>query len=436
MAPRTIYANLADGLQPFSLWDKSLADMGSLGIIPCTATGTNTVVLTPVVNALAPAPAYANKNQFSFTAAATSTGVITVNVGALGALPLYRSDAVTQATANDLVINVLYVIAFNAALNGGNGGFQQLTGGSSGASSTIGPPQGRLTLVSGVPVMGTSQAAKTSVIWTPVGGGLVPIYNGSTFVMTPVAEISQATTDTTKSPAAVGASQVFDMFVWNDAGTIRCTRGPAWTNATTRGYTLTSVNGIPLNTSAITNGPGASLGTWVGTVASNASSTIDFIYGAAGSGGVAGVFNVWNAYNQALIGCTVVNTAVTYVYASGTVRQAAGSAGMQVSWVNGSSQNSIPVSYSDIWTNTSTANPGVAKIGVAVDGITAFTNSFYFVFCGFAAGFTFTPRHDATINPGLGLHYIAALESGDTNANSFNQAGAGNTAGLTFQAWM
>lgn len=127
MAPRTIYANLADGLQPFSLWDASLADMGSLGIIPCVAAGANTIALTPVVNAFAPAPAYANKNQFSFTAAANSTGAITVNVGSLGALPLYRPDAVTQAGSNDLIVNIFYVIAFNPALNGGNGGFQQLT---------------------------------------------------------------------------------------------------------------------------------------------------------------------------------------------------------------------------------------------------------------------------------------------------------------------
>jgi hypothetical protein len=35
MAPRTVYANLQDGLQPFSLWDQSLADMGNLGVIPC-----------------------------------------------------------------------------------------------------------------------------------------------------------------------------------------------------------------------------------------------------------------------------------------------------------------------------------------------------------------------------------------------------------------
>lgn len=127
MAPRTTYANLADGLQPFSLFDQSFADVAALAIIPCTAAGANTIVLTPVPTAFSPFPTYANYHQFSFVAAVTSTGPVTINVtgqtGSLGALPLYRSD-LSQATAGDLVANVLYVIAYNTALNSGSGGFQ------------------------------------------------------------------------------------------------------------------------------------------------------------------------------------------------------------------------------------------------------------------------------------------------------------------------
>lgn len=123
MAPRTVYANLADGLQPFTLFDQSFSDVGSLGVMPCIATGTNAVVLTPLVNAFAPAPAYANLHQFSFVAAITSTAAVTLNIGGLGALPLYRSD-LTQASAGDLVQGILYVVTYNAALNSGGGGFQ------------------------------------------------------------------------------------------------------------------------------------------------------------------------------------------------------------------------------------------------------------------------------------------------------------------------
>lgn len=121
MAPRTVYNNLADGLQNLSLWDQSLADMGNLGMIPCTASGTNAVTLTPMASAFA--PNISNPPQqlqnFTFVAAATSTASVTIN-----GLKLYKEDGVTQAAANDLLANVLYGIAYNSALNSGAGGYQ------------------------------------------------------------------------------------------------------------------------------------------------------------------------------------------------------------------------------------------------------------------------------------------------------------------------
>ena len=121
-------------------------------------------------------------------------------------------------------------------------------------------------------------------------------------VPTATVELSQATTDTTKSPAAVANNSLYDMFVWNDSGTIRCTRGPAWTNATTRsaGTALVLVNGIYLNNASITNGPAASRGTYVGTIASNGTATIDFVFGTITTNGGAGNLNIWNAYNRVL----------------------------------------------------------------------------------------------------------------------------------------
>lgn len=123
MAPRTTYANLADGLQALGLWDASLADMGKLGVTPCSATGTNALVLTSVAAAFAPAVAYANNNQFGFVAPATSTGVVTAKVDSLGTLNVYRNDGVTQATSGDVVIKGFYSLIYSAALNAGAGGF-------------------------------------------------------------------------------------------------------------------------------------------------------------------------------------------------------------------------------------------------------------------------------------------------------------------------
>src|ERR1700756_4668108 len=118
MAPRTVYANLPDGLQPFSLWDQSLADMGLLGAIPCSASGTNAITLTPLPNAFAPnVTAYSNYLLFSFVAPATSTGSLTAKAQGQSFLNIYKSDGVTQAGAGDILIHVLYIVGYNSALN-------------------------------------------------------------------------------------------------------------------------------------------------------------------------------------------------------------------------------------------------------------------------------------------------------------------------------
>lgn len=92
-------------------------------------------------------------------------------------------------------------------------------------------PQGRLTLASGEPVMSSNQAGKTSLFYTPYVGNSVPIYDGSVFVPTAFAERSNDLTQgaTGKAgPSAAGPYQCIDAFVWNDAGTVRLTRGPKW----------------------------------------------------------------------------------------------------------------------------------------------------------------------------------------------------------------
>lgn len=130
MAPRTVYAALSDGLSPLSLWDQSLADMGSLGIIPCTAAGTNAITLTPIASVFAPNVTLPDSLQlFSFLATATSTAAVTIQIGGTAALKFYV-DGITQAGAGNVQSGLPYFIMYNAALNSGAGGFQSFAPGS------------------------------------------------------------------------------------------------------------------------------------------------------------------------------------------------------------------------------------------------------------------------------------------------------------------
>jgi len=219
------------------------------------------------------------------------------------------------------------------------------TGG--GGTSTPTPPQGRLTLQTAVPVMTTTQSAKTTIFYTPYVGNKVPIYDGTNMTMTTFAELSVATTDTTKSPAAIGASKVNDWFVWNDGGTIRIGHGPDWTSDTARsaGTALVMVNGVYLNNASITNGPAASRGTFVGTTRSNASSQLDWVYGGAS---VQGFFGIWNCYNRCCVQSIAFQNTSSWAYSSTTWRGANALNNTRTYFISGLAEDAFQGAYTQV----------------------------------------------------------------------------------------
>ena len=285
---------------------------------------------------------------------------------------------------------------------------------------------GRLTLTSATPILTTTVSGATTVYFTPYNGNLVPVWNGTNFIDTIFAEVSQATTDTTKSPAAVAASSVYDIFGWVSGSTFYATRGPAWTSGTGRGTgvgttQLTRVQGTLVNQYSIVNGPAAGYGTYLGTIASNASSTIDFIFGAAASGGTAAVLNLWNMYNRVQIGTTVTDSGASYSYSSSAWRQARASAGNKISFVSGLAEDSMSVSYSAA--GIATAN---TKFGSIATGLNSTTTPYGFIapFTGvnYGSGESSSATVPANIPPALGINYIAALEVNlDAGGYTFDQ---------------
>jgi hypothetical protein len=283
-------------------------------------------------------------------------------------------------------------------------GWALVSGGGIGNAS----PQGRLTLQTLAPVMTTTQSAKTTIYYTPYVGNLVPIYDGSSFTMTTCNEISVATTDTSKNPAAIGASKVNDWFIWSDAGTLRLTHGPDWTNDTTRsaGTALTRVNGIWLNNAAITNGPAASRGTYVGTTRSNASSQLDWQYATTGSGvpGLPGIFSVWNMYNRVAVSSMYVDGTANWS-STNTTRMQNGSANARFSFVSGLAEEGPNVC------NTLGFVQGGANgnNGVALDQTSTINSPWAASFP--AASGLFCNTSPWFVLPQLGYHFLQAMEA-------------------------
>lgn len=135
--------------------DDTFGAVGKAAVTPCTATGTNTLVLTSIAGNQA--ASYENYRLFSFVAVGTSTGPVTAAIDGLGTLNVYAGSG-AQADAGDVVSGTLYVLAYNSALNAGSGGLQFTSGAAystrpqvqSGASTTTAVSPSALSAFPGV----------------------------------------------------------------------------------------------------------------------------------------------------------------------------------------------------------------------------------------------------------------------------------------------
>lgn len=360
----------------------------------------------------------------------TGTGAVVL----AGSPTFTGTPAATTASPSDNSTRIATTAYVDAQVAGSVSGVSSLNG-KTGALVDYDAPDGRLTLTSGTPVMASSVSAATTLFYTPYAGNLIPIYDGTNMVPTVFAELSVATTDTTKNPAAIGASKVNDWFVWNDSGTLRLSHGPDWTNDTTRsaGTALTLVNGLLLNAVAITNGPGASRGTYVGTTRSDASSKLNFIFGAAGTGGVAAQLMVWNAYNRVNVSTKVVDNAA-FTASSSTIQMFHNAAGaMYVDFVLGAQTDSVNYSFGSECALVGVSGAFVA-VGFGQDSTTTVTGQRDRCSNPTTNTFAMGMKQSDTWLPPIGRHYVSLNQRSDgANASEFNNT---VSAFLSASLWM
>ncbi len=311
--------------------------------------------------------------------------------------------------------------------------------GKTGAVLAYFPPQGRLTLTSGSPVMMTSASAQTTVYYTPFVGNMIPIYDGSNMVPMPFAELSAATADTNHSPAAIGANKVNDWFVWNDGGALRLSHGPDWASDTTRsaGTNLTLVNGIWLNNADIANGPTALRGTYVGTTRSNGTSSIDWTFGSVASGGGRAVFFVWNAYNRVPVATMVGDSTASWQYDVATTWRAPNSnSNMRVHVVRGFNIDGARAEYA------ATAQCGSStkvSVGIGLNSTSELAAGATTAMANHPTGelTTLTAKFSGLI--GAGYSYLSALERNSTTTAStwygYSASPENIQSGLHLELW-
>lgn len=293
---------------------------------------------------------------------------------------------------------------------------------------------GRLTLTSALPVTTSDVTGATTVYFTPYKGNVLQLYDGTNWVTQTFTELSQLTTDNTKSPAAVANNSNYDVFVWLDSGTMRATRGPAWTSDTARGTgagttELELFEGRYVNKIAITNGPVARRGLYVGTIRSDGSAQInDSVLKR----------HVWNNFNRRVRSMLAVDTTDTWGYNTATTRQARATATNQLDVVVGLSEDIIDVILRGGFENDTAGALPFNAIGLdsTTTPISNFLNSKQDAVAVNRSNSTCVVWKGFT---GIGRHTLVWLENGGGTGNTtfYGDSGAGANfqTGIAAQVW-
>lgn len=284
-------------------------------------------------------------------------------------------------------------------------------------------PQGRLTLATGTPIVASDQASQTEVYFTPYQGNLIPLPNsdGTDFE---TVEFSELQLDL-NSPNHV-ADTIYDVYVYNDSGTIKIATGPAWTTSTagsgsrgTGGGTaeLALLKGLYVNANSITVRNGATTetvdaneGLYVGTI---------LIDGTAGQitchisdNGDDRVWGVWNAYNRVKTVVRQREAATSWTITTAGWRAANNDSGNSFSVVCGLAEEWLSVLYT---VGGDTDNAGVVGFNGIGKNSTSSTS-------GITAGSNNDPTQSAQLvshyeePPFIGLNTYTALENISTTS--------------------
>lgn len=270
-----------------------------------------------------------------------------------------------------------------------------------------------------------SSVQSATLYYLPYESNLIPLYDGTNWNVHDIESgLTMALSDSTKSPAAASTSSVYDLFVWNDSGTLRMGRGPVWTNDTTRsaGTAIELFQGRYVNQSAITNGPAARRGLYVGSVRTLGTVIAGHKTSATGTSGNQTAYNsIFNQHNKEKWTFVSNPTNSSYTYGSATVRSMAGDSAMYSFFMAGLYESQIDFSMD----STLVVNGGGCRPywGIGLNTTTAFTYGSFQAsygegYNGTGADFMY-PRFVGSIFASNGLHILNYVEQNNGATSNY-----------------
>jgi len=299
-------------------------------------------------------------------------------------------------------------------------------------------PQGYLTLTSGVPVITGSVNAATAVYYTPVIGNLVAICDGSGFNTVAFSELTLTLSSNHT------ASNIYDVFVFKDAGITTIGTGPAWNTATAgsgargtgAGTTeLTrAVGGLWTNAFAMTARNGATTyavsanqGTYVGSLyidGTNGQITCHRDFGQLRKWGV------WNAYNRMPIILQAGDSTGSWSYTTSAWRPSNGSTSNSLTVFTGLAEEIFNNSF--LQTGATSDNNSTSSMSIAIgwNSTNTPTGKQGVHRTSLSASGAFNQTKDMMASfikaPALGINVVNSLENGNgSNSASFQGSSSG-----------
>lgn len=300
-------------------------------------------------------------------------------------------------------------------------------------------PEGRLTLQSHEPVMSSSVSGATTIFYTPYIGAKIPLYDGTKFLATRFDEMSALVSDAVHSPSnGITAGKVYDWFVWLDTppapapAVMRLCHGPEWADVSTRsaGTGIVRIEGIWINSAAITNGPAAQRGTYVGTTYCQVTNKLTWVHGATGA---RARYHIWNAFNRVSVGSTVIDSSESWTANAGSIWEMLNAnPNNRAEAVCGLQEESFDLT---MLTMSQTQPGDNTYIAIGLDWTSGAPDPDA-VYVSVGESNTSLQAHHVT-TPGLGFHFWQVLQASDTGESTFYGSFAPLWAsGLTFNGRM
>ena len=202
-------------------------------------------------------------------------------------------------------------------------------------------------------------------------------------------------------------------------------------DGTTRATGISRQNGIWVNTSTQTMRYGAAstvsvtalTGTYVGTMRTTGTAgttTLEFGGTTGAAGGDPGFIYIWNTYNRVDYSAYVYDTTDSWNYALTTVRASNNSTSNRVSFVRGLDEDIVTCFHPRVATvSVGDGSTGFVRQGIGLDSTSAFSTlstiaTNYVQPTGAALALNIYAQGSFMALPGLGFHYLQALEAAST----------------------